>query len=136
MINTPLFKRALGLLFIIGLMDLVAEFFYLHWALWWYDVILHFLAGGLIGLTVLIIWNAFYGFSDNDKIKIVMVVFLSSLIIGVLWEIFELSFNITSLSDGIIYIRDTCSDLLMDTTGGFFGSLYAMKILSRQNSNG
>lgn len=133
MIHTPLFKRAMGLLLIIGVMDLVAEFFYLHWALWWYDVILHFLSGALIGLTVLILWNAFFSFSEDQRLKIIGFVFLSSLTIGLLWELFEIAGGITSFADGIVYVRDTVSDLLMDITGGFFGGLYAMKVLSRSS---
>ena len=50
-----------------------------------------------------------------------------AILVGVLWEIFELHFGITLLSDGIIYIRDTASDLIMDISGGLLGVVYSYK---------
>src|SRR3989344_54844 len=121
MLKNILFKNAIILFLTIATLYLVAEFFYLHWTLWWYDVILHLISGGLIGIVVVFLWSDYYNASYNQKLKIISTTLILALVIGVFWEIFELYFDKTSLSHGISYKRDTASDLIADITGAFFG---------------
>ncbi len=129
-----LFREALFLLIIVAILHTIASDFYLYWSIPWIDVILHFLGGLTVSLSS--IWFLFSIKSYFSSLKLTKgeIVFFSIfcvVIIGVLWEIFELYFGITFLSDGIFYIRDTSSDLLMDLAGGVVGSLYSIKLLSR-----
>ncbi len=59
--------------------------------------------------------------------KIIFTGFLGALFIGILWEFYELYFEITSISDGISYLTDTSSDILMDISGGILGGLYSLR---------
>ncbi|MFZ2621192.1 MAG: hypothetical protein WAX85_01700 [Minisyncoccia bacterium] len=125
MLKTSLFRKSVTLFLIIFFLKKIAEIFYFHWTLWWYDVILHSLSGGLIGLTIVLVWSNYHGLENSNKLKIITTTLLLAFIIGLLWEIFELYSGDTSFNDGIVYIRDTASDLIADVCGSFFGLLYA-----------
>ena len=131
MLRTSLFKQTLTLLFVIAALDVVASIFYLHWTLWWFDIVLHFLAGAAVSMALIVIWQNISNHLEFNKLKEILMLVLGTLLIGLLWEIFELFFDITSFSDGIFYWRDTFSDLIMDICGGFFGALYSFKLLSK-----
>lgn len=135
MIKTSLFKHTFALLFLIGVLNFIGNKLYLSWTVWWFDVFLHFFSGACVGMATILAWNYFSGTPVTDKLKMIFIAFIGTLTIGLLWEIFELYFGITFLADGIFYIRDTVSDLLMDMSGGFFGVLYAYRILSKENDN-
>ena len=72
------------------------------------------------------VWLYLFGQSMPENKKIILIGLLSVIFVGVVWEIFEVHFGITFLSDGIVYIRDTFSDLILDLCGGIFGVLYAV----------
>jgi hypothetical protein len=131
--KTPLFRYTLFLFSIIVVLDVLAEVFYFHWAYWWYDVMLHFLGGFLIGMVVLLVWSVCCSLEEGHKLKVVGTGFLVALLIGVLWEVFELYTGQTFLSDGIVYMRDTSSDLLMDVCGGFFGTVYSFALMLKHD---
>ena len=132
MINNKLLIKTFALFIIIGLLDYVGNTFYLHWTEWWFDVMLHFLSGGAVAMFLISVGRSFSSLKSSD-ITIIIVTILGTLLIGILWEIFELYFNITFFSDGVFYWRDTISDLIMDVCGGFFATLYSIKIIIRSN---
>ena len=129
--KTALFKHTLGLLFVIGVLEIISTIFYLHWTLWWFDVILHFLGGAWAAMTILLIWHNGSSLLKPSRLKIVWIGVIGAFIIGFMWEIYELLIGATAFGDGIFYWRDTYSDLIMDVCGGFFASLYSYKILSK-----
>ena len=131
MLKLALFKRFFVLLFILGILDICAEVFYLHWTIWWFDVLLHSLAGFLIGIAVSLLWYKDFTGYYEQKIKIIWIVLASALILGLWWEFMEIYFEATSLSDGIIYLRDTTSDLIADVFGSFFGAMYSFPYLAK-----
>ena len=131
MLKSPLFKHSFVLFFIIGLLELVSMVFYLHWTLWWFDVVLHFLGGAWAAMTVIFVWHYHRVSINTSQLKIIWVGVIGAFFIGFMWEIYELSISATSFADGISYVRDTTSDLVMDCCGGFFASLYSFKILSK-----
>ena len=128
MIKTRLFKHTFILLFFISAMYLIGIVLHLNWTYWWYDVILHFLSGVSVGMATIIVWHYGFNFSKSDKIQMIKIAVFAALVIGILWEIFELYMGLTFISDGINYVRDTASDIIMDISGGFFGALYAYKL--------
>lgn len=130
MFNSKLFLRAFVLLFIIIFLDYLAEVFYLHWTVWWYDVVLHFLSGACAAMAFMHFYNYFFKPTRENKIKAIHLTFFFVFAVGVLWEIYEVWHGDTTFSDGIFYVRDTLSDLIIDLCGGFFGTIYSFKFLN------
>jgi hypothetical protein len=130
-LKAKLFKEALALLFLILFLEFLAEFFYFHWEYWWYDVMLHGLGGFCVSMAFMSFWYYLFGRSIENKRKIILYAFVAVLVVGISWEIFELKIGATELSDGIYYLRDTFSDLLMDLSGGFFGTLFSLNLISK-----
>ena len=129
MIKIPLLKQSFVLILIVGVLDIIGAVFHLHWAVWWFDTILHFLGGVWVAMTVLMLWYSKFDYIETNKLKIIGFTVLATFIVGFLWEVFEVAFDITFFSDGAIFARDTISDLILDTCGGFFATLYSMKVL-------
>ena len=89
-----------------------------------------------MAMAVILILNSQGSTSGIPKVepwRIIFIAMFGALIVGVAWEIFEVYFGVTSFSDGVVYVRDTASDLLMDLVGGFSGSLYARKMIDIKN---
>ena len=112
----------------------IAVFHYLslkyswYWTFKWLDIPVHILGGFWASLTAL--WVALkVGHIEKitDYKKRALLIMLGSVfIIGILWEIFELIFKITSLSN-IGYWQDSLSDISNGVVGGFFAFLYFIK---------
>ncbi|MCX6702023.1 MAG: hypothetical protein NTX96_02395 [Candidatus Zambryskibacteria bacterium] len=131
--NTRLFRHAFLLLFVIAVLNLIASIFYLHWTIWWFDTVLHLLAGAVIAMTVVLFLQYFYDITSFNLLKIILIAIVVSFIVGILWELYELYFGITFLSDGMIYVVDTISDLTTDVCGAFLGILYSKSFLLEKN---
>ncbi len=128
MLKSKLFKQTFTLLLVILVLYFLAEVLYLQWTVWWYDVVLHLLSGLCAGMAF-VFFVTHYDVYDIGKTKKLLnqgIFFV--LIIGLLWEIYELKFGLTSFSDGVYYYRDTVSDIVADVCGGLFGILYGVKV--------
>lgn len=132
MMQTKLFKTAFAILFALGFLVIVGDKLYLVDSLWWYDIILHNLGGALISLTVLLFWNYFWPASLPSRGKTIFLVTLIALVIGIIWEKYELLAGITFLSDGMAYVLDTAKDLTDDVLGSFLGAIYGLYLLKKQ----
>ena len=131
MFNAKLFRHSLLLLLIIAVLFQVSEILHLSWTFWWFDMVLHFLGGFWVGMIVFLIWNHYFGISALSRVKVIVLVIAGTLLVGIAWEVFELYFGVTSLSDGAEYNTDTLSDLVLDVCGGFFATLYAYNLESK-----
>lgn len=106
-----------GLFALVHLFAITAS---LYWYYWWFDIVMHFWGGILLGLGV----HAFSTFKHLHfkprlpVLLVVMVVATGS------WEIFEWS---AGLWNADTYIFDTAKDIIM----GFSGGLLAHLVLSR-----
>jgi hypothetical protein len=127
--KTKLFKSAFLILCVIGLLNMIGTGLYLYDTVWWYDIVLHILSGFLVAITVFIIFNFFKPLAVTPRRKVIFVAIISVFIVGVLWELYELYFRMTFLSDGVVYVFDTTKDIIDDMLGGFIGALYSIKIL-------
>ena len=127
MLKSRLFKHAFVLLVVVAVLNLLAETLYLNWTLNGFDKILHLLSGTCVAMAVFLYFK--FKPADRSKTKMILTTVLTVFLVGILWEIYELYFGITSLSDGIAYVTDTLSDMAMDIIGGFFGSLYSLRML-------
>jgi hypothetical protein len=130
-LKSKLFRQAFLLLLCIFFFETIAEFFYFHWEYWWYDVTLHFFGGVCVSMAFLSFWYYLFNLSIEKRERVILFAFIGVLTVGVLWEIMEIYTGATSFADGIFYVRDTVSDLLLDTSGGFFGTLYSMSMINK-----
>lgn len=129
-INKNILLISLVLAIVISTIHTIALNLFLYFEFWWLDIVMHFLGGLLISLVFLWIYTRF-GFyektkSDSSKCakcKIITLMFVSILIIGLAWEIFEITTQIT-LVDLENYRIDTLSDFIMSLIGGLSGYLY------------
>lgn len=110
------------LISLISFLNKLGSNFDLYWRFWWYDIIMHFLGGLWIGLMVLWIYylSGYFKKIKKDKSFIFLLSFLSVLIVGISWEIFEYLFEIVFSNN---YISDTSLDLIMDILGGLVASI-------------
>lgn len=131
--NAKLLKTIFTLLFLLVILYILRVEFYLSWTTWWFDLILHFIASCMAGVVVVFLLQRFFEVITTNQIKIILLATAGALVVGIVWEIYELYFGQTFLSDGIVYITDTASDLIMDICGGFLGALYAGRFISKQN---
>lgn len=100
----------LGLVSVLALLQLIALEEFLYWQFWWFDLVMHFIGGLIIGGIALFITS--YILSDP---KYTFPFFLFVLVVvGVGWELLELS---TGMFREDNYTLDTSIDLLMDTLG-------------------
>ena len=120
MLKTPLFIWIFITIAVIAALHFSALQFYLYWRFWWFDILTHFLGGLWVGLSFL--WLFFqFGFIDiikNNKNYNLAVAFSASLLVGVMWEVFEYYFGI-AVTDASNYIVDTMTDISFDLIGGF-----------------
>lgn len=128
MFQKRLFKRLLVLLLVIAFFYFVDNKLHLSWNYWWFDKIMHFSGGFSVSMAFAILCFYFSLFTQS-KTKAIGMSLLSVLVVGVVWEFFELYAGITFLSDGMIYIKDTTFDLIMDLFGGYVGILYSLKFI-------
>ena len=123
------FRIAFIFLILVGVLNFIAITLHLYWTLHYFDSLVHFTAGVSVGFASL--WFVSLFFVKNNaplnRNYILTVAFVGALIVGIVWEVFELVFGVTTLADGIHYITDTSSDLLMDVLGGLVAAFYTRK---------
>ncbi|MBP6881900.1 MAG: hypothetical protein KBC35_04720 [Candidatus Pacebacteria bacterium] len=83
----------------------------LYWYHWWFDVLMHFWGGLLVGLGV----HTFATFRWLHLEPTTRLVLLALLIATGCWEIFEW---FAGLYDQHMYVADTIQDLLLGFSGG------------------
>ena len=114
-------KSLIFLMFFIFLVDLAAKEFYFYFTFWWFDVIMHFLSGAWVGFFFT------YVFSRKNNLPLsVLKVILWVLIVGILWEFFEV-YTQNYLTGSPFNTFDTVSDIFLDLLGGFSAIYFSMK---------
>jgi len=129
--NKKLFKNTILLFITIGILNFIGNTLLLYSGTFWYDKILHFLAGFVIAMTVVIFYNMFSKVYSTSKTRLILIALLATIIVGLLWEYFEFYFDIAILDNNRNYWTDTSLDLIMDFMGGFFGAIYSIKISNK-----
>ena len=130
--NKILFRRVAWLIFFIFFMNFLAGKFYWYTSIWYFDIVMHILGGIFIGL--LLFW-----FLNKKKITFNLIFALKAilgvLIVGILWEFFEIILNNIIAGDNF-NIFDTISDLFFDLAGGSLASIYFLrKIIINKQEN-
>lgn len=90
---------------------------HLYVTYWFYDIILHFLAGIAVGISTICIAELCGIEFIKNRLWITLIIVL---VAGISWELFELYFDISGYGYGThAYNVDTVKDLIMDMLGGF-----------------
>lgn len=122
--SKKLLIRLLSLIFLIFLLNYLAMRFYWYSSIWYFDMPMHFLGGLWLGLAL--IW--FLKIKDIS-LKSIFYLILGVLLIGVLWEVFEIIIDRT-ITGNLFNTLDTISDIFFDLAGGTFAIFYFIKIMS------
>lgn len=99
---------------ILSALNLIALKFYLYWpknGLFAFDTFMHFLGGFTLG--VLAVW--FFGNIYRGR-GLLWAVFVTVLVLGGVWEVFEYVFDLTGIAKGMYWI-DTIHDMVLDGLG-------------------
>jgi hypothetical protein len=94
-------------------LDRIAAAHYLYWVYWWYDIMMHFLGGVLIG--GLATWVFLYRKPSSSLAHVCAITFGAILLVGLGWEWFEYSTGQYVGQPGVAF--DTTLDLVMDVIG-------------------
>jgi hypothetical protein len=120
------------LIALIAFLHIFAMKFNLYFAIWWFDLAMHFLGGLWCGLFVV------YCFAEHQKrlgksLK-VSDVFLAgivgAIVIGSAWEVYEYVFGLTYTSKSS-YRLDTILDMCMDVLGGLVAAFSLKRLYSK-----
>jgi len=97
--------------------------FFLYWQYVWLDVPVHFLGGTIVALLFLALLDL--GLPCPSWCQKLIPVLVLVLIVGVLWEVYELLIGIIIRDN---YVFDTTLDLIMDVCGGYVGYVVGNKV--------
>lgn len=112
-------------------LHLLALKFFLYWSIWWFDIVVHLLAGALTSIFFLWIFRKFFSRKKFPSFIFLSVIF--SLTVALLWEVFEFMTGITFSSSN--YVLDTSLDVLMTVVGGLFGATYLLSVFMFKSKN-
>ena len=108
----------------IAICHLFALKFYIYWTDMWFDIPMHILSGALISSIGL--WAVYFSplksILLNSQKKVFLISILFALIVGLLWEIFELNFGLISYL--FVDMVDSIKDLIDDVIGSLIAGLY------------
>lgn len=125
------------ILLLIAVLNFFAFRYFWYWYIWWFDNLMHFLGGLALGLFGC--WLFFSAWRRADVLSIPVtartilpMVFLASLAIGSIWELFE--FSLDQLLGPQIHFktlrflgensRDVLTDTVFDLIGGLLVGLF------------
>ena len=117
---------------LVAVFHVTALNFSLYWVISWFDIMMHFLGGALVGLFGVWVYGKLW--KDkllNDKhynVLFNVVIFVT--IVGLFWETFELLFDVTSTTR-LSYKGDTSLDFIMNTIGAIIGYFYAKWVIEK-----
>ena len=110
---------------IILVFQVIANYFYWYWRIWWFDMPMHFAGGLWVGLSVLwfvFLSGKFKGNIQQNALSIFTVGVFSVLTIAILWEVFEYIVQILFPRGTPYDILDTTIDIFWGLTGGTIAS--------------
>ena len=100
----------LALVSVLGLLQIIALQEFLYWRIWWFDLIMHFLGGIILG-GIAVFFFTYIAPLRRFAFPVFLIVLIG---VGIGWEVLEFS---TGMYTSQNYTLDTALDLLMDTLG-------------------
>ena len=134
-VRKPLLLEIFITSILVALLHQLALSFYLYWTTWWFDVLMHFLGGVVIGLLAVYFFFVSGYVRATLEIKNLTIIFLtvmaSILVVGLTWELWEI---FAGFSHHIEDRVDTIKDLVMDVLGAIAAFYYSKdKLKWRKN---
>jgi hypothetical protein len=115
-----------GLVAIIALLYVGGLYLELQWRLPWYDYVLHAMGGAWVSIITI---GLLYKLGHiTHASHLVFLGIVGALVIGLVWEGFELGLGLTKL-DEQGFLSDTIGDFIFDACGSIIGSLYMSRRL-------
>jgi hypothetical protein len=113
----------IGLFVVIAIIYVIGVRFYFEWRIPGYDTVVHLLGGAWVAILFLSVLKLFRTTSTRFWGGIISGM-AASLVIGIVWEMYELNSGVTSLTS-LGFAADTTGDIAADLIGGLLGSWYA-----------
>ena len=129
MYREKFFKRLALLILLIFLLNFSANNLYWYYAIWWFDMLMHFLGGLWVGLFTLYLLRP-----ESLNNSLIFKVFLAVFMVGIGWEIFEFVFT-NVVAGGPFHLPDTLSDIFFDLSGSVAALFYFSKKIMAQREN-
>lgn len=122
-----------GTSFLIGALHLGALKYSWYWLYWWFDIPVHFLGGIVVALISLYVYLKYSSAQGSlTKKQLFWVTFLGVLVIGLLWEAFELVVGGRAFADSD-YMLDTISDIFTNISGSALVYVIISSIYERKS---
>jgi len=117
-------NKILGWIFAVSLLiaflHLGALEYFWYWQFWWFDIPLHFLGGVLLALIASFLYIKYGSTEGRVTNRMIFINLIATvLIVGFLWEVFELVAGGREFADSD-YTLDTIADMFTDLAGGLF----------------
>jgi hypothetical protein len=123
MMQMKLFFPTVCVLICVAVLNMIAMIFHLFWTIMWFDMIMHFLGGLFVGLSVCLLFEYIWGNTLSYSEKLYRGLPLV-LLVGLLWEGYELLFHMTDFYSPD-YFADSGMDVVMDVWGGLVAIIYS-----------
>jgi hypothetical protein len=116
---------------LVAFLHKVALSLFLYWTTSWFDILMHFLGGLVIGLIAAFVFfiypsgrlgSGFVSIPKDHKGSAFLIVIGSVLVVALTWELWELFVGFTDVLDDQ---ADTILDVIMGLIGGTTAFLYA-----------
>lgn len=111
-----------------ALLDVAAIHYSLNWIFSWFDMIVHFCGGAMVGV---LIYTAL--FRRMNPLTAFLYGTLGVLCIGLAWEYFEYIAGLASPLE-VGYVADTILDLVSDVSGGLCALYFSYRIVRKHTA--
>lgn len=124
----PFFKLLFITLIAVAVLNFLGTSFFLYWRIWGFDLLVHFLGG--VWSAGIIIWIfytlGFFSAGISSRIKVYIIGIVSGLVIGIIWEFFEIFIGNTVIGENQ-FLMDTITDLVADVLGAWTITYYFLQ---------
>ena len=130
----PICIIALGI--VIAILHGFALMHHLYFSVWWFDIPMHFSGGVLVSIVGIWVLAQFFPATilGSSSYPLLLQVILFAVIVGTVWETFELIFKLT-YTDPLIYIADTAKDMTLDIIGACAGYAFGLWQLGKEQAH-
>ena len=94
-----------------------------YYSIFWLDMLMHFLGGFWVALFIAFLLSYKKETSPDFSLKFFIKIIGGVLLVGILWELFEVSINSISVKE-TFDVADTLSDLFFDIVGSIIALFY------------